>query len=368
MRRVLTVVRELRERMDIRLPALLMVLGCSALCLVLWRQRHREFAGKAVTDAPVAVLMAHDAALVQTSLVSVGTRVREGQPLLTLHAGQLSAERRGVDARIQQTARSAELARLTLLQGLKQSQRDEALALLSAQREADLARAERERRGQEASAAAAMNEETERLHKAGLIDPYKAREQAALNTEKSSQSVESETRDAVESRHLFTLRKQLGALGVADELLTANERMYAAEVEVLMRERDELDARIAALTVRAPQAGLVAEIIAQGSTVQPGTVLARVAPPVAEDVVLYTSVREGLPSLTGELAYTVTLEDGRECSGLGRARSGSEATLKPVQLAGFAGLDSMGFPLRMALPAGCSLPIGQVVDLSLKAR
>lgn len=354
--------------MDIRGPALLMVLGCSALCVVLWQRRHREFAGKGITDAPVAVLVAHDAALVQTALVAVGARVDEGQPLLTLSAGELLAARRSVEARIQQTARSAEVARLTLLQGLKQSEREEALALLSAQRESSLAHAERARRAQEASAAAAMNEEAERLHKAGLIDPYKAREQAVLNSEKSSQSLESETRDAVESRHLATLRKQLGALGVADELLTANERMYAAEVDVLMRERDDLDTRIAALTVRAPRSGLVAEIVAQGSTVLPGAVLVRVAPPVAADVVLYASVREGLPQLDGQLAYTVTLEDGRECSGSGLARSGSEARPKPAQLVGFAGLDSMGFPLRVALPEGCSLPIGQVVDLRLKRR
>jgi multidrug resistance efflux pump len=354
--------------MGIRTPAMLMVLFCTALSTLLFYRRHSDFSGKAVTDGPVAVLMAQQAGVVQTALVAVGAQVEAGQPILVLSSSELMAARREVDARIRHAARSAEMARLTLLKDLKHDEREQAIALLSAQREAALTRAERTRRAQEALAMAALQEEAVKLHDAGLMDPYRAREQATLYTEKSSQSVESQTREAVESRHLSTLRKELGQLGADNDLVSASEQLYAAEVDVLMRERDALDARIESLTVRAPRDGHVAELVAQGSQVQPGVTLARIASRAAQDVVLYTSAQEGLPQLDDEVAYTITLADGRECRGHGRPRAGSEALLKPAQLTSFGGFDSMGFPLRVALPQGCSLPIGQVVDLRLTHR
>jgi hypothetical protein len=112
----------------------------------------------------------------------------------------------------------------------------------------------------------------------------------------------------------------------------------------------------------------VAQLAAQGSQVQAGVTLARITSSKAEDVVLYASAQEGLPELGDEIAYTITLANGRECRGRGRPRAVGEALLKPAQLTSFGGFDSMGFPLRVPLPQGCTLPIGQVVDLRLTRR
>jgi multidrug resistance efflux pump len=360
---------EIRDRMGIRAPAVLMVSGCAAVALTLWHQRGQEVVARAITEAPVAVVTSTQTATVGRVLVGLGDAVASGQPLISLESPELSAQKKLVEARIAHALRAAELARLELIRGLKQEERSRALMLIEAQRDLQATVAERTRRHAEADVAGGMLSEADKLREAGLIDPYRAREQAALYAERTSLEAESQAMSKLETQRLTALKKELTELGVSDELLAASERVHAAELEMLTRERDELEARLLALTVRAPHAGRVSELASAGSVLQPGDLVARVAPHVASRVAMYAAQSEGPPAVSGDaVAFTVTLADGRTCRGQDQVSVTSEALPKPAGLSGLAGIDVSGFPVRVRLPEHCTLPIGQLVELRLEHR
>jgi multidrug resistance efflux pump len=160
---------EIRDRMGIRAPAVLMVTGCAAVALTLWHQRGQEVVARAITEAPVAVVTSTQTATVARVLVGLGDAVASGQPLISLEAPDLLAQKKLVEARIAHALRAAELARLELIRGLKQEERSRALMLIEAQRDLQATVAERTRRHAEADVAGGMLSEADKLREAGLI-------------------------------------------------------------------------------------------------------------------------------------------------------------------------------------------------------
>jgi multidrug resistance efflux pump len=357
---------EIRERMGIRTPAVAMVGGCAVLSLALWHSRGQEIVGRAVTEAPAALLRAGQLATAARVLVKVGDAVHDGQPLAVLEAPDILARRKEVDARISFVTRRAEVSRLELIRGLKADERTRALAMIEAERDLSMVVAERARRAAESKVVGGMLSEAEKLRQNGLIDPYRAREQEAAYAVSETQAEESSARKSTENRRLAAIRKELAELGVSQELRAATEKLHAAELDVLTRERDELERQLVALTVRAPRAGRVSELVGPGSVVQPGDLVARVSPFTAEQVAWYATPAEGPPQLGERVAYTVTLADGRKCSGEELVNVGSEAMPKPPQLGSILPLDSVGFPVRIKLPERCALPVGLLVELRLE--
>ncbi len=358
-------IQDLLFRFGIRPAALLLVVGCAALVYSLLGVRRAGFVASAVTQAPSAALASLVAAKVERVHVAVGQHVVAGQLLATLSSPELESEREEIEANIRRLAREAEVAQLELMRGLNKEQRDALVRLSEAQRDTRRAQAEEQRESAEAAAATSFLNEAQQLVKSGMLGPSAVAERAQLAAREASQQKESGARVVAESERATQLRRELDRMGAPKGLVEATAELFQAELDVLERQRAGVETRLAALALKAPMDGVVAELLPQGSVAALGMTVARVVPPYASDVVAFVPPEAALPAFAAVMPFHVQLADGRECSGSGHPFSTGEVTRKPEQLVGPGGYAAYGFPVRVALDRKCRLPIGQVVELRL---
>jgi len=357
--------QQLFFRFGIRPAALLVVLGCAALVFSMLQVRRGGFVATAVTQAPSAALSSLVAAKVARVHVALGQHVAEGQLIATLSAPDLESERDQVDASIRHLARQAEVAQLDLMRGLNAEQREALIRLTEVQRDTQRALATEEMESAEATAATSFLSEAETLVKAGMLEPAVAADRAQLAQRETAQQKAAAALAAAEHRRVAELRRELDQTGVPKGLIEATAQLYQAELEVLERQRSSVLTRMAALSIKAPVDGVVAELLPEGSVALAGTTVARVIPPYASGVVAFAPPEGMPPLLAGVVPYTVMLADGRECNGSGTPHSTGEVTRKPEQLVGPGGFGAYGFPVSIALDRNCRLPVGQIVELRL---
>lgn len=352
------------DRFGIRPAALTLVLACSALVVTLSLMRQREFVASGVAQGSSIALSPETTATIVRVHVAVGQHVKQGELLVTLRSLELEAELAQVNASIRQVSRAADLAQAELLSGLASHQQEELLRLLEAERDARLALAERERERNEYLAAASFLSEAEELAKAGVLEAAVVRERADLARRQQAEQEAAEMLAKAQAEHAKALRK-LGKGQLPERLLTATAELHRAELEVLERQREGLERRIAALELRAPRDGIVSELLPEGTVVGPSLPVVRIVPPYAEGVIAYLPPDAPPPTLGDKASYTVALSDGRTCEGVTQPRPTGEVVRKPEQLIGPFGFGAYGFPVRIALDEHCRLPIGQVVELRL---
>jgi multidrug resistance efflux pump len=361
----LTTLRRQADRFGIRLLPLLMVLVCSALVIGLSRLRSGEVVASGIADGSSVALSTATTATITKVHVQVGEDVKAGQPLVSMSSLELSAELGEVEAQIRQVSHAGEVAQVELLRGLADDQRAEVLKLFEAERDALAARAEQELEHELAVTVTSSLSEAEQLAQAGMLEANAVRERVEAARFQTAQEKAASLVLRAKSEHVNALRKQIAKPVEYQRLLTATAELYKAELDVLIGQRDGLKAQLDALEIRAPYDGIVSELLPAGSVATAGLTVVRVVPPFARDVVAYVPPDSAPPVLAQETPYVVALADGRECSGMARARLTGSVERKPEQLVGPMGFSAFGFPVRIALGADCKLPIGQVVELRL---
>ncbi len=178
-------------------------------------------------------------------------------------------------------------------------------------------------------------------------------------------SLDLEMRVALEESQLGVLRQSTGEQGGDDALAQASARLHQTRITLLEAQRDDLQARIEGLEVRAAHSGIVASVLSPGAVVSRGVSVARLVPPHASEVVAYfpPETNPAVAPRVGEVL--IAQSEGNTCAGELTRRVGAEVTTIPGETGPFGG-PTYGLPVHIAVPTECQLGVGQRVRVSLE--
>jgi multidrug resistance efflux pump len=358
--------RRLAERLGVRVVPLAGLFVATAGIAALERTRAKSFVASGVTAAPATNHGSEIAGTVERVHVALGTHVRVGQVLASLHSLALDAERSELDAEIQRTVRAGIVAQLQTTQNGREAALAALTRLSQAERDREKAEADRALQASLAADAKGYLERVEELAKSGVIERRAVWTQEQLASRQASLENQAGALLEAEKVRAEALRKEVRGSLPSGSLLEATARLYETELEVLNRRRENLERRVAYLTVRARIDGVVTVVVPEGATIQPGESVASIVPSRAAEVVAYVAPEISPPSLGESVPFSIRLADGRHCDGTGSPRSSGMVEQKPGQLVSFSSVAAYGFPIHVPLPKDCRLPVGQVVEFRAK--
>jgi len=355
--------RRLSERLGIRLVPLAGIAAAVFGIIALKRMHQTTVVANAVTAGPATNHGSELPATVESVEVVAGARVAAGAVLAKLRSLELQAARNELSLAIERTVRAG------VLEQLKSSldSNEAALAALArlsqAERDREKAKADRELQATLVETNQEYLGRMEELAKAGVIEERAVWLQRQQISRQTSLETQADALLAAEIARTSTLRRELTGKVPATTLVQATARLYETELSLLEQRRADLDKKIDSLTVRSRIDGIVSEVLERGSVVEPGQTVVRVVPDHASEVIAYLPPDRPAPASSSAVSFSVRLADGRHCDGSGVARASAEVLAKPGQLVSILDLSHYGFPVRMTLPAGCVVPVGQVVEL-----
>jgi hypothetical protein len=158
----------------------------------------------------------------------------------------------------------------------------------------------------------------------------------------------------------------LGQADASTALPLALLQMYETELGILSIRRQRASAMAEALSVRAAGPGRVDTVVAAGSTVNAGLVLARLWPERAHQVTAYLAPETAPADLPTNEREVIVRTGQRTCRRRLPLQPGATVSLVPGQLnTSFLGRPRWGLPLHVELPPSCHVAVGQVVAVAL---
>lgn len=348
------------DRLNITPLGLLVIGATGALVVLLHGVSSVSIEAPAVAEAPSFAYAAPLAGVVAEVKVAAGQQVAKGDLLLVLSDAPVKRELATVDAEIERVQRELNFE----WESLKISTSADAFrakaALLDARREAELAEAERAAMAKVAASSGQLKAEADKRAEERLVDQREAAAAGDSAVRDTATLSQAERRAAIAKAYVEAYNK-LGPSEGSGSMASQFDARVKAELATLTLQRDQLTADLAALSIRAREAGFVSTVAAAGQGVALGDTVAKLSGLRAGEVVAYLPA-DTAPGQMEAGAQASLVGPGWSCAEAALVLStGPEVVEAPGQVSAIRKSPVFGRPVHLKVPASCRLAAGQVL-------
>ena len=355
------------DRLNITPLGLLVIGATGALVALLHGVGSVPVEAPAVATAPSFAYAAPLEGVVAEVKVAPGQQVAKGDLLLVLSDVTVKRELATVEAEIERVQRELNFEWESLKISTSADSFRAKAALLDARREAELAEAERAAVAKVAASSGQLKAEADKRAEERLVDQREAAAAGDSAVRDTATLSQAERRAAIARTYVEAYDK-LGQSEGSGSMASQFEARVKAELAALTLQRDQLTTDLAALSIRAREAGFVSIVAAAGQGVAVGDAVAQLTGLSAGEVVAYLPA-DTAPGQVEAGAQVSLTGPGWSCAEPAVVVStGPEVVEAPGQVSAIRRTVVFGRPAHLRVPASCRLAAGQVLTARFASK